>query len=561
MWHQLLPISLPTPVLALATGPDGVWAGGHGGVAWYAAGRWHPQIAGLPLTSVAALSYAGGWLLAGGANGIARSRDGGRTWQPARVPGTPGAVSALVASPRFAEDTTVLAATLGGGVLRSDDAGAHWRPANFGLQTGEITALAWSRGETVLAATTDGIYRSPNAGRAWRGCPESEGLPIAALVTLPDGTALAATEAGDLLRSTDDGRTWAPHGALPAGVQITALLATLDAVLLGSLDRGILRSSDGGASWQAVAAGAVLALAAGHDICYAGTDSGMLVGANRGTTWAAAPHPPLHDLRKLLIGDTLLVYGVHSTPLCLRAGGRWVPLHNVPLPLTGIAVGPDGALLAASPAGLARSTDGGQSWSTVVDGETGCMAHITFRSDGSGWAASSDSTRLLRTRDGGRSWESLAAPFGVLPLAALLATADAVIAATYDPRRQVAQLWRSTDDGTTWARGAEIATDWPIVATHHCPALLTLGSYAFAERAAGNWERVALGGGVRRVVGRGRALLALTTVGLLRSMDGGTTWARDDAGLPIEQVMDIALDEGGLYALLAGGQVVRRIAV
>ena len=78
VWQQLPPILLPSPIMALAHGPDGLWAGGIGGVAWRPADRaWEPRLSGLPLTAVAALTYADGWLLAGGAEGIARSGDGG----------------------------------------------------------------------------------------------------------------------------------------------------------------------------------------------------------------------------------------------------------------------------------------------------------------------------------------------------------------------------------------------------------------------------------------------------------------------------------------------------
>jgi hypothetical protein len=84
--------------MALACGPEGLWAGGIGGVAWRPTGGvWEPRLSGLPLTTVAALTYADGWLLAGGAEGIARSDDGGLTWQLGQSEST-AQVSAIVAS-------------------------------------------------------------------------------------------------------------------------------------------------------------------------------------------------------------------------------------------------------------------------------------------------------------------------------------------------------------------------------------------------------------------------------------------------------------------------------
>lgn len=566
-WQTLPPIRPPTPVTALAGGPGGVWAGGAGGVAWLpASGDWLPQISGLPVTSVAALAHAGGWLLAGGAGGIARSSDGGRSWRPADTGGPIGAVTAIAVSPSFDQDYTALAATLGAGVLRSSDAGRHWQPATFGLETLEATDLLWLGGEEVLLATADGAYRSPNGGRAWRRCAGTEGAPLAALAAGPDGALFAAVELGGLLRAPGAHARWERHGDLPPDIRITALHAARSgSLLLGSVDHGLLRSCDGGATWQRVADGMALAFAtAGGDI-YAGTESGALRSGDGGATWEPLPAPPLHDLRRLLVArESLVVAGIHSPPVRL-AGAEWQALESCPLPLTGMAAGPDGALLASSPAGLARSEDGGRSWRTVVPGAQGCVARITLREDGAGWAGSADGARLLRTSDGGRTWIPIPSPFGVLPLAALQALpaagpddAPLLLAATYDPRRQAALLWRSADGGATWERGLEARTSWPIAAAHDRPALIALGNLLLVRRGADRWERTALPGEVRRVVGDGDTLLALTTAGLLRSDDAGARWRAAGEALPAEQLMDIALGGGFLWALLAGGEVRRR---
>jgi hypothetical protein len=101
-WHRHPPIAIPSPILSVLPGPNGVIAGGLGGVARYDERGWHPLLPGLPLTSVTALALAGETLLAGGTGGIALS-------------------------PAFAEDGTALAATLDNGVLRSAAAATQQR--------------------------------------------------------------------------------------------------------------------------------------------------------------------------------------------------------------------------------------------------------------------------------------------------------------------------------------------------------------------------------------------------------------------------------------------------
>ncbi len=90
-WHSLPPIELPTPLLSLlppaAESPDGpLWIGGVGGVAaWWPNGvtggepslsdATAPVALTLGLSAVAALCRIGGWLVAGGSEGIVRWRE------------------------------------------------------------------------------------------------------------------------------------------------------------------------------------------------------------------------------------------------------------------------------------------------------------------------------------------------------------------------------------------------------------------------------------------------------------------------------------------------------
>jgi photosystem II stability/assembly factor-like uncharacterized protein len=563
VWNSLPPVDVSAPVLALTTSNHEVWAAGPGGICCYSADNaWHPRLSGLPLTAVAALIYAGGWLIAGGAEGIARSSDGGRTWQPAEAAGVIRDVTALVASPRFTEDTTLLAATLNDGIMRSEDAGRTWKVATFGLQAFDVTMLAWGTSDSVLAATADGIYQSPNAGRAWRLVYDAEGIACVALAFLPDGAALAARETGGLLRAADGERSWELWGDLPAATQAIALHTTsAGLVLLSTTDR-VLCSRDGGQSFTPMLEEPVFAFAEQAGAVYAGTASGTVGHWLKDSEadlscWHTIGCPPLHDLRRmLLLEGQPLVAGIRSTP-ALFHNGAWHYLHNAPLPLVAIAVGPGAALWASSPDGLFRSDDAGLTWTLVLDGDTGYVSQITFRLDNQGWAGSADGRRFLYTSDAGATWTTYDSPFGILPLVALQATSDLVIAGTYDSRRKTAQLWRSSDNGRTWERGAEIATPWPVIAMSDTPPTVTLGSLLFHQDTTGQWKRLLLdlyGGMVRRVFGINETILALTTTGLLRSNDNGHTWTHDD-GLPTDQVMDIAADEDACYVLLSGGRI------
>lgn len=130
---------------------------------------------------------------------------------------------------------TVYAGTQGEGVLRSDDAGRTWQPA--GLPGAVVKAVAASPvqpGVVVAGTKPARLYRSEDGGRAWHELEAFRRIPGRWLWRSPaempltayvQGIALSPTdpniivvgiEAGAVVRSADGGQTWSDHrhGAL-----------------------------------------------------------------------------------------------------------------------------------------------------------------------------------------------------------------------------------------------------------------------------------------------------------------------------------------------------------
>lgn len=562
VWHAFPPMTLPTPILALAPAEDGLRAAGMGGIARLRDDEtWQLQIAGLPLRSLTALAWADGLLLAGGIGGLARSTDRGHSWQQATVEEPFASITAFAVSPQFSREQTILAATVNSGIMRSEDGGQKWLAANFGLQTFEINALLWNEGERVLAGTIDGIYRSTNGGRAWHLVRGTEGLVVVALATLPDGMMVAALEEGGMLASTDGGAHWEAHGELPTNVSSSSLWTTpRGTLLLSSSEQGLLRSTSMGREWAQVLDDLVLSYAVAGTRLYAGTTTGVSVSDDDGQSWRALPTPPLGDVQHLhLLGKQLLCSGMQAGLLRAEQDG-WQPVDSLPSLLTSVFARRQ-ALFVASAQGLQRSDDGGHNWQTVIAGENGNVSRLTLRADGHGWAGSGDGVRLLRSRDGGTHWQVLAAPFGVLSLVGLLATSDLVVAATYDTRLLSGQIWVSSDEGEHWRRVIDVQPLLSPIIFHDTPPLIALSNRILFPSSlhADRWRTISLDeqkyGQIRCVTGKPHLLLVLTTTGLFYAVDGGTNWTRVDLGLPLEEVWDVALADDTLYILLAGGRV------
>ncbi|MGH3490153.1 MAG: hypothetical protein ACRDP8_19870, partial [Actinopolymorphaceae bacterium] len=487
-------------------------------------------------------------------------------------------------------DTGVLlAGTLGDGVLRSLDRGRSWAPVSFGLDDHEVSALCVGPAGSVLAGTADGVYAATASVKAWRRCAGTQGVAVAA-IAYSDDLLAAVSESGRALTSRDGGRTWTPGGTVPG--QVTAMVGVHGGTLIvGTTDTGLWRSLDAGATWvragtdtaetadasdpadtagDADTAGpplAVFCLAPHAGAVYAGTADGLVVSLDAGASWRPVPAPPTHDLDRLLVvRGRPVVAGGRSGVVRLRsapgpATGTWSALADAPFPLTAVAATPDDALITSGPAGLFRRTDddADPGWAAVVPGEDGHVGVLSFRPDGFGLAAPArHGHQLLRTTDNGISWQTVPAPFGVLPLVTLQVTTDVVLAATRDPRMGAIQLWASTDEGASWSREVRAETPWPVVRSVADPPLVSLGRALCARDDDGRWTRWAeLDDGIRAVAGDSNGLAVLTP-GAIWSVADGEVGVRLDDGIPAAEVLDIYLWQGRLHALLTGGRVWRR---
>lgn len=198
------------------------------------------------------LARAGGPVIwAAGHKVLARSGDGGKTWEDVSPPGLPYLdVHGFAVDPR---DPQRLYAAIGGsGLYRSTNGGG-----SFTLVTkevgGDVFALALTRDGRLLAGDTRrGLLASSDGGRSWRTVFASPVVGLAVNPKQPQRI-LAAGQIAQL--STDGGRRWKPVLALNEGMGPVAWSpsAPRTAYLVG-FDQTLYRSGDGGETWQPVAA-------------------------------------------------------------------------------------------------------------------------------------------------------------------------------------------------------------------------------------------------------------------------------------------------------------------
>lgn len=202
-----------------------------------------------------------------------------------------------------------------GTFFTSVDGGRHWGPIGGGEALGNesVVAVTRSAAGTLIAASGNSVFRSTDDGKTWeRVLPEIAPQPVsksrsARLSRVPariaakpatarstgfttlcavEGAILAGTDS-EILRSTDEGRTWAKVASTRNPVR--SLLAS--DFVVAALPDSLLVSSDQGVTWSSRHTPfftEVYNLAAARRVLLAGTSRGLFRSEDGGETWHAA---------------------------------------------------------------------------------------------------------------------------------------------------------------------------------------------------------------------------------------------------------------------------------
>ena len=467
-----------------------------------------------------------------------RTLDGGQTWQPMPFLGSTYGM-------RF--HTATFGSAVGNfGFAHTADGGASWTVPTAGPQSFDFRDASLG-----LGAGPDGVWRTTDGGRTFSNARGANATAVAFLAA-PVAVAIADDQ---LLRSTDDGRSWSvvgpAHGRNRLQVVSTqVVLAWAGSGTVPNPDGRLLRSADAGASWNDL--GTVFprgtgsfSVAAPAIVFSADPTADVWRSLDAGATWTRVLDAPFvgfsnqFALATPVPGTAYLAYGHGLIFKSQDLGNTWAQISNgYGADLDDVALLDDDTLVAVGIDGtVLRTDDGGRNWDIADDG-------IESQHDLVAVQALNDSivytvTRLgtlLGSLDAGRSWTTL----GAVPDPRLeFRTGDLHFLTPLDgwvvgTRFNLPAVFRTRDGGRSWETlpfpGLFVAIDaagpnvW--IADNH-------GTYVRSEDGGRNWvfgnfppDPVALDvldlefwdEDVGYVVGE-RGYIA-------RSSDGGRTWTR-----------------------------------
>lgn len=417
------------------------------------------------------------------AGGLLASTDGGMSWSLTSFPGD-RQVLAIAPSPIFETDGTVFVGT-DHGIWVSRNRGASWQ--SIGLATSRVDALALSPAfasdHLILAgsASGTGVSLSSDGGATWEAGPSGY---VSALAFSPnflsDGTILAGTATTGTMISRDRGGSWSPDLTGLAAAPIRAVADTDYGVLAcgtGGLEEG------GSQGWTAATLPTPFinsCAAAGRDRLVATQNHGVLVSHDSGGTWSRVLDLP--DKANWVSASPVSANGgvyLAAAGYVYRSADRgttWAAAAG----LAGTDVrrfrfspqfATDRTVFAATIShGIARSTDGGASWTSTSYGLPGdqitdVLPSPTYSIDATVFAATAGDG-VYQSVNGGASWTSLALQPPHLVVTALAWWGASLVAGT--------EKGLYTWNRTTWT---PLSTSWDEYVT----------DLAVASRSGGLW--------------------------------------------------------------------------
>ncbi len=298
-----------------------------------------------------AVTRAGKRLVAVGERGtVLLSDDHGQQWRQAAVP-----VQASLTCVAFADERHGWAAGHLGTILHSDDGGQTWRKQLDGIAAAaRVAEAARASGDAAAQADAQALVE------------EGPDKPFFDLSFLDAQRGFAAGAYGLLFATADGGRSWQPlsaRSANPQGLHLYGLRATRAQIVVAGEQGLLMRSTDGGASFSALPSpykgsflgllqtrdGALIAHGLRGSLFHAGAD-GMVWERLESTavaTLSAGTALPNGGFALVSQAGEVLVVPNGATQV-RRLSAR------EPVPVSGMTVAADGALVMASLRGMRR---------------------------------------------------------------------------------------------------------------------------------------------------------------------------------------------------------------
>jgi photosystem II stability/assembly factor-like uncharacterized protein len=423
--------------------------------------------------------------------GIRKSIDGGSTWAPTGLNWSLAQNRTIRKLAIHPTNGNILLAATSDGLYRTTDAGTTWNQV-WATSTYDVEFQQDNR--NIVYATTDKIWKSVDAGTSFTGLTAScTGTRFNLRIARSNPDMLyALCTTGDLLKSTDGGTSWntttAPGALLYGYYDDVLAVSPVDENLVYVAGEDIKKSTDGGNTWTSISpAGHVdnhcIEFYPGREPAVLfGDDGGIFKSNDGGSTWAS-------------LNKGLAITQFYSAGLNRSGSFQFV----------------------------AGAQDNGNmkydgTTFSIVTGADGQIDFIDWSNTENIYVSTQNGV-LFRSTDGGGTFDEINTPVAgawTTPWCQDPKSPNTIYAGTN-------KVYKSLDQGTTWT---PISTELPDSGTYTALAVSTANP-SIIYAGCGSPDNTGSGG-----------LLYKTT-------NGGTTWTNVGAGLPLstDYLMRVAFND------------------
>jgi hypothetical protein len=329
-----------------------------------------------PLNYVNSFVQSGTYLVASvNGKGIYRSNDKGVNWSLSNAGLNSLNSIALTkgANRIYASSNEYFTA---GSLFQSSNNAGMWTELKNGLTTGNVIDMI-NMNNSILAATSNGLYKSTNKGTNWSISNSGIAITTVNVLTRKDNTSTvyAGTENG-LYVSNNFGTTWTLTSL--DSVSVSAISITGSNIYAGVRNQGVFVSYDNGLTWSNTLINSrITALASKGNYVYAGwrnthgkPHGGIIVSADKGATWTDAV---INDAPVSSIGifdNNKVIASSDSVYISTNYGANWGAVNSggiIGSPSDLVVMG-YGDVYVANSYGVAGSYNYGKTWEMVSYG-------------------------------------------------------------------------------------------------------------------------------------------------------------------------------------------------
>jgi photosystem II stability/assembly factor-like uncharacterized protein len=338
-----------------------------------------------------------------------RTTDGGNDWE--LLPRT-GMVLQKV---RKAPDGSLWAVGSLGAIARSTDGGLTWDPFATGIST-VVFDIDFPDALTAVAACGGGlVLRSTDGGVNWEQHSAPLGTDITSISFRDAGNGFAIQRPKYLLHSTDGGQSWSDTSFTVNELLDVQFISEQTGWLVSNSPGSVFKTTDGGQSWQFVAVEQPrrFTFYAVHardeqNVFLLGTGGALFSTTDGGQNWTqhgdAFTRAHLNGVRAVS-DSSAWIFGDGSAFYTGDRGQSWSGSDTISLPgfRSGYALSESRIIGTGSQGQLMLSTDAGASWSTQTLTTSGQIEEMDFIDANTGWLTGAHGS-VARTTDAGATW-------------------------------------------------------------------------------------------------------------------------------------------------------------